>query len=352
MRTDGLELAHQAHDVRITRDDAIHVENRFRQLRVHQRAAERMRIEKMIHVVAGVPGICPGLAQFRESVGTEGTEQQQAAGFEHARQFTEYRVEIVAPLQQQVAEHQVEDTGAERQRVRVRAHALEAAQPARLVAGPLQHAGRDIRRDDHGLGKAAFQRARAVPGAGTEIEDGLRVHDEFIEPRNKLAAHPILQGGGRIVAGAGAVEGARHGATVQLEHLARIRQVHAPITDARADNKASTCASSWAADSVMRRRAVPAGTVGGRIAVTRKPRASSARLADNARCASPTITGTMVVSGGECRDNSPADAPSETSPRRNRRDRASAFSRRHDSRWLTRNAARVAAATAGGNAVV
>ena len=31
---------------------------------------------------------------------------------------------------------------------------------------------------------------------------------------------------------------------------------------------------------------------------------------------------------------------------------ASTFSRRHDSRWLTSSAARVAAATAGGNAVV
>ena len=75
---------------------------------MHQRAAERMRIEEMVHVIAGVIARAPGLAQFGQRAGTEGAEQQQSAGLEHARDLGEHRVEIVAPLQHQAAEHEVE----------------------------------------------------------------------------------------------------------------------------------------------------------------------------------------------------------------------------------------------------
>src|SRR5690606_6772384 len=40
-------------------------------------------------------------------------------------------------------------------------------------------------------------------------------------------------------------------------------------------SNASICIRSWPAPRVMRRRALPSGTVGGRIAATQKPRSSS-----------------------------------------------------------------------------
>ena len=75
---------------------------------MHQCAAERVRIEEMVDVIAGVIAARPGLAQLGQRAGTEGAEQQHAAGLEHARDLREDRVEIVAPLQHQAAEYEVE----------------------------------------------------------------------------------------------------------------------------------------------------------------------------------------------------------------------------------------------------
>ena len=169
---------------------------------------------------------------------------------------------------------------------------------------------------------------------------------ELREPLEQLVAHAFLQRRGGVVTGAGAIEGLRDGAAIEREHLGGIRCVHAASVTREAAINASTWRSSCAADKVTRSRAVPAGTVGGRIAVTRKPLSSSALLIASARCASPSDHRTMAVPGRESRDTS-GRARAGTA-----RASASTFSRRHDSRWLTSSAARVAAATAGGNAVV
>ena len=55
----------------------------------------------------------------------------------------------------------------------------------------------------------------------------------------------------------------------------------------------SICSAVCAAESAMRRRAVPTGTVGGRIAGTSNPRSSSAAAASRARRSSPHTTGTI-----------------------------------------------------------
>jgi hypothetical protein len=61
----------------------------------------------------------------------------------------------------------------------------------------------------------------------------------------------------------------------------------------RAARRRSTSASVWAAEKVTRRREVPSGTVGGRMAGTRRPRASRASAAATAAASSPSTTGTM-----------------------------------------------------------
>src|SRR5688572_1869376 len=305
----------------------------------------------MVHVVAGIAGGGPGIAQLGQRPGPEGAEQQQSTRFEHARDFAEHRVEIVTPLQHQAAEHQVEGAVRKRQCISIGAHALKPAQPPRLLSGLLQHARGNVHGHHRRPGVPALEGTRTVARAGAQIEDGARLHLELPEAVEQFAAHPLLQGGGCVVTAAGAIEGLRHGVPVETEDAARIRNVHEADARASAPISASTCASSCAAEKVTRRRAVPAGTVGGRMAATRKPWASRLLLTASARADSPRITGTMVLPGWEfCA--SPTSKPKAATPARKRRASASAFSRRQDSRSLTRKAARVAAATAGGSAVV
>src|SRR5262245_4187068 len=69
------------------------------------------------------------------------------------------------------------------------------------------------------------------------------------------------------------------------------------ISASRAISSSGCCAVN-----VRRRRAVPAGTVGGRIATTRKPSRSNACEADSAASSSPMTIGTI----GLCASGSPA----------------------------------------------
>src|SRR5579883_747114 len=64
----------------------------------------------------------------------------------------------------------------------------------------------------------------------------------------------------------------------------------------------SMSASAWPAVKANRNRAVPSGTVGGRMATARKPSSSSRRDAASACSALPKITGTMAL----CASGKPA----------------------------------------------
>ena len=66
VRANGLEFTHESEGVGIPRDDAIHVEHRLGEPGLHEGAAQRVRVEEMIHVVAGGTAAGPGLAQLRE----------------------------------------------------------------------------------------------------------------------------------------------------------------------------------------------------------------------------------------------------------------------------------------------
>ena len=135
---------------------------------------------------------------------------------------------------------------------------------------------------------AVLQLAGALTGAAAQIHDHRGGHADQVQPRQQLLAHPGLQHRGRIVAGAGAIEGRAHRAPIQDEG---IRRLHAAVPGGRraaampasASISASTCCSVWAADSVMRSRAEPRGTVGGRIAATQNPAANSCSLTARAR---------------------------------------------------------------------
>ena len=75
-------------------------------------------------------------------------------------------------------------------------------------------------------------------------------------------------------------------------------------------SRRSTSSSVWAAESVMRSRELPGGTVGGRMAGTSRPRSSSAAEAATARASSPSTTGTMGDGWpGRTRSTWPAAGP-------------------------------------------
>ena len=104
-------------------------------------------------------------------------------------------------------------------------------------------------------------------------------------------------------------------------------------------------ATRWVAITVSRRRQVPGGTVGGRIACAKSPSVSSRSQSAIASSASPTTRGTIWVS-------EPAgSSPSERSPARS----AAAFAASRSTRFgrSTRSSsAAEAAATAGGGGAV
>src|SRR3954451_9791672 len=65
----------------------------------------------------------------------------------------------------------------------------------------------------------------------------------------------------------------------------------ARASSCNADASTSTCSASCAAESAIRSRALPAGTVGGRIAGTQIPRSRSPSASSTAARLSPTING-------------------------------------------------------------
>ena len=73
---------------------------------------------------------------------------------------------------------------------------------------------------------------------------------------------------------------------------------HATSSGRTAAASAATCSAVCAAENVTRSREVPGGTVGGRIAATRKPALRSAVLAAKARDASPMTKDTIALDAG------------------------------------------------------
>jgi hypothetical protein len=114
-------------------------------------------------------------------------------------------------------------------------------------------------------------------------------------------------------------------------------------TRSRVSSNRSTWASEWLADKVIRRRAVPSGTVGGRMAGTRTPASNSAAAVSLASREDPRINGWMGVGlAGTGR-------PSWAKPRCRRLISARRCSLRQPSLRAMSSDTRVAAASAAGH---
>ena len=103
----------------------------------------------------------PRRAQLHECVGAEGREGEQAAGLEHAPHFGERASEIVAPLQHEVADDEVDAGVRERQRSASPHTRLEAPEQAAMLAPASRSMpGADVDRDDRGARIASLERRR------------------------------------------------------------------------------------------------------------------------------------------------------------------------------------------------
>ena len=199
-----------------------------------------------------------------------------------ARQFVGEAAEhaVVHALRPVVGAHEARAGAQHRQAAHRRRVALRraAARPGRRATSPATAPAACARRSSraHGIERRAAARCRALrpcPGRSTRCRVKCRC-----EPRDQRREHAAVHG--PAVQHAPAPGRCRRcsicnsgiGACGVLADAPR-----APCTSA------STSRSLCSALSVMRRRAWPSGTVGGRIAPTRKPRACSARRQRPAR---------------------------------------------------------------------
>ena len=129
----------------------------------------------------------------------------------------EQRIEIVAPLEHQVAVDDIDARVREGHALRVRADAFEAPQPPALARGGAQHPRRDVERDHPRAPMETLELAAGVAGAASGIHDDLGLELDVFEPPEEPPAHIGLQDGGPIVAAAGTVEGTAHPAVIERE---------------------------------------------------------------------------------------------------------------------------------------
>ncbi len=87
------------------------------------------------------------------------------------------------------------------------------------------------------------------------------------------------------------------------------RPVTHGASSARASVRRSRSSRAWPAERVMRRRAVPAGTVGGRIAGTKMDRRRSSAETSSARSLAPSRNGKMGPTDGGTSGTSAGGAP-------------------------------------------
>ncbi len=99
---------------------------------------------------------------------------KSAVGLQHSTHFAKRGVEVVAPLEHQVADRDIDAGVGERQFAHIAADSLEAAEESHVLAGFAQHAGRDVERDDVRILVAALQLAGEATGAGAEVHDARR----------------------------------------------------------------------------------------------------------------------------------------------------------------------------------
>ena len=269
LRARRLQVVHQGGDVRVGQRVAGDVEHRLREARAHESVAEVVHVGEWVDV-SRVVRCAPRGAQFRERIGTERREREEAAGLQDARGLGEHRVDVLAPGQHQVAEDEVDAGVRQRESLGLGVQPFDArvrGQPARFG----KHAGRRIERDDARTWPARSERHRAAPCPAAEVEHGFRGEVDPLESREHVIAQASREYGGGIVARARAIVVPADGTAIEQRSRCRaaLRAAHARgMTSASAATKPSRSESRCAAESATRRREVPDGTVGGRIAAT------------------------------------------------------------------------------------
>src|ERR1700674_3759281 len=111
-------------------------------------------------------GARPRAAQLVQRVRTEGAEGEEAVGLEDAATLGERRIERLAPLEHQAAEHDIHAGVGEWQAQRVPAHPLEAPPQLLMPARLAQPAGGEGERNPQRAPVAALDLARDAAGAG------------------------------------------------------------------------------------------------------------------------------------------------------------------------------------------
>jgi hypothetical protein len=124
---------------------AVDVQHRFGGFGAHQRRTDVVDVEEVIHVVVAI-GVCPGAAQFLQRGGPEGAEGKEAPRPQHAAHLGERGIRGLAPLQHEIAEHQVDAAAGQRQPGGVAAGPRKAPPQPLVVARLLEHPQGQIHR--------------------------------------------------------------------------------------------------------------------------------------------------------------------------------------------------------------
>ena len=173
--------------------------------------------------------------------------------------------------------------------VEIDARASRAARPCRATAARRSARARCARSrlSVDRLAERGEQHARIARRGGGRIEAGDDRLERVDRAGRRARPVPDQAGGDEGLADVGAGRGD--------EDRAHALRQDARAHDARRGGRSR--ASGCAALKVSRSRAVPSGTVGGRIATTRKPSCfEQLREASSAAAASPITTGTIALS--------------------------------------------------------
>ena len=252
---------------------AFDVQHRLDQSGVHQRVAELRHVDELIDVCTPASAARPG-ARAAPAASRDRSSQntQQPAGLEHARELAKHRVGPIAPLQHQVAEHELDaaiwPAAARRRRAHTRSKRRRGHAGARRA--PCSMPGAMSRAITRAARIAPLQRERS-PGRCRRRGRGCTCGSsaKYCEPLEQLGAHLLLQARGRVVAVAGAVEGARQRRGGRASSAAGDGRSSArPLRQA-----AAGCRLAAGMRARTRRERLPAGATG----TARAPARSSSR---------------------------------------------------------------------------
>jgi hypothetical protein len=112
------EVSHEVRHPFVGEAEVVHVQYRLDQSCANQGISYVVHVQEAAHVNEPV-GLSPGIPELPERVRAKGGKSQQPAWPEDTAKFDQDGIEIIAPLEHQVAEDQVHSPATERQGSRV-----------------------------------------------------------------------------------------------------------------------------------------------------------------------------------------------------------------------------------------